>query len=120
MSLAEGAVETWAKGDMKLVGDALARLHEVHGIDLPIPVRKLTKRQRDVLLFGSTATAQRRPSPQATRRRRLEAQSDPFGADFEGLLPNLRRRYEEGTWRNARRSSRIAPSPPALPVRARG
>ena len=23
---------------------------------------------------------------------------DPFGAGFEGLVPNLRRRYEEGTW----------------------
>ena len=29
-------------------------------------------------------------------RRRREA--DPFGAGFEGLIPNLRRRYEEGTW----------------------
>ena len=33
ISLAEGAVEPWAKGDVKLIGDALARLHEVHGID---------------------------------------------------------------------------------------
>ena len=26
------------------------------------------------------------------------AERDPFGAGFEGLIPNLRRRYEEGTW----------------------
>ncbi|HWP99728.1 MAG TPA: excinuclease ABC subunit UvrA, partial [Vicinamibacterales bacterium] len=23
---------------------------------------------------------------------------DPFGADFEGIIPNLRRRYRDGTW----------------------
>ena len=91
ISLAEGAVEPWAKGDVKLIGDALARLHEVHGIDPAIPVRKLTKRQREVLLFGS-------PTAQATSGKRKKAAVDPFGADFEGLLPNLRRRYEQGSW----------------------
>src|SRR6185436_9768715 len=25
-------------------------------------------------------------------------EKDPFGAGFEGLIPNLRRRYDEGTW----------------------
>ena len=26
------------------------------------------------------------------------AESDPFGRNFEGVIPNLRRRYEEGSW----------------------
>ena len=26
------------------------------------------------------------------------AEPDPFGRDFEGVLPNLRRRFEEGSW----------------------
>ena len=32
----------------------------------------------------------------AWRRRRPRRQRDPFGADFEGVLPNLRRRFEDG------------------------
>ncbi len=87
----EGAVEPWAKGDARSIATALARLHEVHGIDPAVPVAKLTKKQREVLLFGS-------PTMQAATGKRKKAPADPFGADFEGLLPNLRRRYEEGTW----------------------
>ena len=30
-------------------------------------------------------------------RKKLSA-PDPFGRDFEGVLPNLRRRFEEGSW----------------------
>ncbi|WP_291986073.1 excinuclease ABC subunit UvrA [Luteitalea sp.] len=90
-SLAQGAVEPWARGDVKLIGDALRRLHEVHGIDPSVPVRKLTKKQRDILLLGS-------PTAQVVTGKRKKAPADPFGADFEGLLPNLRRRYDEGTW----------------------
>ncbi len=90
-SLAEGAVEPWAKGDRRSIADALARLHEVHGIDPAVPVRKLTKKQRDVLLLGASPA-------QASTGKRKKTPADPFGADFEGLLPNLRRRYDEGTW----------------------
>ncbi len=90
-SLAEGAIAAWASGDKAFLAEAIARLHEVHGIDPHVPVRKLTKKQRNVLLHGAGQAAP------ATRRRR-GAKGDPFGADFEGLLPNLRRRYEEGSW----------------------
>ena len=90
-SLAEGAVEPWAKGDVRLVGDALARLHEVHGIDPTVPVRKLSKKAREILLLGA-------PGAQAPTGRKKKVAADPFGADFEGLLPNLRRRYDAGTW----------------------
>ncbi len=90
-SLAAGAVEPWARGDVKLIGTALARLHEVHGIDPAVPVSKLTRKQRDVLLNGS-------PTAPTMTGKRKKTPADPFGADFEGLLPNLRRRYTEGTW----------------------
>ena len=92
LSLAGGAVAPWANGDVRLIRDALQRLHEVHGIEPDLPVRKLTKKQRDVLLFGTGA------SHAATATKRKKALADPFGADFEGLIPNLRRRYDEGTW----------------------
>jgi excinuclease ABC subunit A len=72
-SLAEGAIVPWARGDRKLVKEALQALSRDYGIDLNVPFSKLTRKHREVLLFGA-------------------------GKSFEGLLPNLRRRYEEGSW----------------------
>jgi excinuclease ABC subunit A len=90
-SLAEGGIEPWAKGDKALLTEALERLRDVHGIDPDVPIRKLPKKQRTVLLHGAGAAVQ-------TARRRKGTRGDPFGVDFEGVIPNLRRRYDEGTW----------------------
>jgi excinuclease ABC subunit A len=72
-SLAEGAIAPWARGDRKLVRDQLQALSRDFGIDLNAPFGRLPRKSREVLLFGS-------------------------GRQFEGLLPNLRRRYNEGSW----------------------
>src|SRR3989475_6312706 len=76
-SLADGAIAPWARGDRKLVRETLQSLARAHGIDLMVPFGKLPRKARELLLFGS-----------------------PGGPKngFEGLLPNLRRRYEEGSW----------------------
>ena len=48
--------------------------------------------------------SRRRRRPRAKRRERPKgekkkaAEPDPFGRDFEGVIPNLRRRFEEGSW----------------------
>jgi excinuclease ABC subunit A len=76
-SLADGAIAPWAKGDRKLVRDALQALSTDFGIDLNTPFSRLPRRQRDLLLFGA---------PRGSAQR------------FEGLIPNLRRRYGDGTW----------------------
>jgi excinuclease ABC subunit A len=76
-SLADGAIAAWARGDKKLVKDTLQALGRTHGIDLTVPFAKLPRKARELLLFGS---------PSGTRNA------------FEGLLPNLRRRFEEGSW----------------------
>src|SRR5207237_4117045 len=72
-SLADGAIAPWAKGDRKLVRDALQALSRDFGIDLNVPFARLPRKSREVLLFGA-------------------------GKGFEGLLPNLRRRYDDGSW----------------------
>src|SRR3989475_1312102 len=72
-SLADGAIAPWARGDRKLVRDALQALSRDFGIDLTVPFGRLPRKSREVLLFGA-------------------------GKGFEGLLPNLRRRYDEGSW----------------------
>src|SRR5216684_1261340 len=75
-SLADGAIAPWAKGDRKLVRDALQALSKDFGIDLATPFGKLPRKQRDVLFSGAGGAGKR----------------------FEGVLPNLRRRYEAGSW----------------------
>ena len=48
---------------------------------------------------GSSDNGSRKPLGLRERdRARLRERADPFGKDFEGVIPNLRRRYEEGSW----------------------
>jgi excinuclease ABC subunit A len=77
-SLAGGAIAPWARGDKKLVRDALQALSRDYGVDLEAPFAKLPRKQRELLMFGQGA------GPRAGR--------------FEGLIPNLRRRHEAASW----------------------
>ena len=98
-ALEDGAIAPWAKGDRKLVREALSSLSRTFGIDLTVPFRRLSKKVRDVLFFGAAGSG-RRGDADATKKKspKDKAVKDPFGAGFEGLVPNFRRRYEEGTW----------------------
>ena len=93
-SLAGGAVVPWTKGDTRFIQDMLEGLERTFGIDPNVPIAKLSKKHRDVLLHG----AGKGTRAAAGKGQRTKAAKDPFGADFEGLLPNLRRRFENGTW----------------------
>jgi excinuclease ABC subunit A len=93
-SLADGAIAPWARGDRRLVKEALQALARDFGIDLTVPFGKLPRKHREVLLFGA---------------------GTPGRARFEGILPNLRRRHDEGNWAEqaeleAYRSLRPCPS----------
>jgi excinuclease ABC subunit A len=92
-ALGDGAIAPWARGDRKLVRDALAKLSETFGIALDTPFGKLPKKHRDLLLFGPGGDSGAAPKP-----RKKGPPPDPFGKDFEGLIPNLRRRHAEATW----------------------
>jgi excinuclease ABC subunit A len=104
-TLAEGAVVPWAKGDKRLVGEMLDGLQRTFGIDPALPFGRLPKRLRDIVLYGAagrrTKASDRNGGDEETDakgRRTKRAAKDPFGADFEGAIPNLRRRYDEGSW----------------------
>ncbi len=90
LSLAGGAVHPWASGDAESVGEMLAGLSKTFGIEPDVPFARLSKKHRDVILHGA--------GPRRASTSRRSAPADPFGADFEGVLPNLRRRFEEGAW----------------------
>jgi excinuclease ABC subunit A len=117
-SLAEGAIAPWARGDRALIETALKRLSETFGIDLSVPFGKLPKKQRDLLMFGAGTNGRKLASKAAkgtsddsktgkskkageesggTGKARKRG-ADPFGEGFEGLIPNLRRRFESAGW----------------------
>ena len=73
-SLVDGAIVPWAKGDRKLVRDAIASLGKNLGFDPATPFVNLPKKVRDQILYGGS------------------------GKGFEGIIPNLRRRFDEATW----------------------
>jgi excinuclease ABC subunit A len=89
-SMADGAIAPWAGGDRTSIDEMLGGLEHAFGIDPNTPFGKLPKKQRDIVLYGA-------PGRRANASRVTEPE-DPFGADFEGVIPNLRRRFEEGTW----------------------
>ena len=120
-SLLGGAIAPWARGDRKLVREAIVTLAETFGIDADVPFAKLPKKHRDLVLYGP-AGAVKAAKAAATTARPAVADEDedadeefelpkrrnggrnggqeksPFGKGFEGVIPNLRRRYEEGSW----------------------
>ena len=100
-SLADGAIAPWARGDKKLIADALESLSATFGIALGVPFGRLPKKHRDLLLHGPSgeaAAAESARERKAAASKKKKAPAEPFGKDFEGILPNLRRRYSEATW----------------------
>jgi excinuclease ABC subunit A len=108
-SLVDGAIAPWGKGEKRMVREAVQAISTYYGIDASVPFAKLPKKHRDLVLFGPSAAARGgvitpdedtpRPAPtQAKSTRRTKVEPDPFGRDFEGIIPNLRRRFEEGSW----------------------
>jgi len=121
-TLLGGAIAPWARGDRRLVKEAVTTVSRTFGIDAEAPFARLPKKQRDLILFGpGGATKAARagvslsvtddddddddeggeefelPTSRRAASRRNEP-VDPFGKGFEGVIPNLRRRYEEGSW----------------------
>ena len=101
LSLLDGAIASWATGDKKLVREAVLALGQNFDIDVRTPFGRLPRKARDLLLYGPPAAAHGPGDgikasagimTAATRQR------DPYGKGFEGILPNLRRRYAHATW----------------------
>ncbi len=117
-SLRDGAVAPWAAGDEGSIGDLLDGLARAFGIDSTVPFRDLPKKHREIILNGapgrrraassasagvsveSSADEDGDPIPGTRRKapKAAKAARDPFGVDFEGVMPSLRRRFETGAW----------------------
>ena len=107
-SLAGGAIAPWGRGDSKLVNEAVSSISSYYGIDPQTPFGKLPKKHRDLILQGPGAAAREKAEDGVARNfssakaakgaRKKVVVPEPFGRDFEGVIPNLRRRFEEGSW----------------------
>ncbi len=88
LSLGEGAIRGWDRRSPYYFS-LLSSLAKHYGFKVETPFKKLTKAQRDVILFGSgdeIITFKWSNDAGATRTRRQP---------FEGVIPNLERRYLE-------------------------
>ena len=104
LSLAGGAIAPWGRGDGAIVSEAVAAIAAYYDIDPQVPFAKLPKKHRDLILHGPAAPSREKPDDDGKKTARKKsatktaATPEPFGRDFEGVVPNLRRRFDAGTW----------------------
>lgn len=90
LTVAEGAIRPWARTSANQAWYIrfLEKVAEAHGFSLDVPVEKLKKNQLDIILYGS-----------GDKEYTMEYASDRFEGEFtrnfEGVIPNLMRRYKE-------------------------
>jgi excinuclease ABC subunit A len=93
LSIAEGAIFPWAHASHKVGRQGyfwwqLSDLAKEHNFSLDLPVKNLSKKFLDIILYGSGSKGDEvktSSSPSPTRA----------GSVFEGVIPSLERRYHE-------------------------
>ncbi|MEI8360817.1 MAG: excinuclease ABC subunit UvrA [bacterium] len=91
LTIAQGAIKAWTHGTtvgqtwlMRILGTVAQK----NGFDLNTVVKDLTKKQLDIVLYGS-----------GDKSYNIEYDSDKFSGEltteFEGVIPNLERRYKQ-------------------------
>ena len=92
LTFAEGAIRPWSKTTSRLswYGRMLKAVADAYGFSVDVPVKDLTKEQVDVVLYG-TGEKKLKISGEFSSR---EGAYQMFTA-FEGVIPNLERRYNE-------------------------
>lgn len=88
-SLAEGAIVPWEPKSSDFYPTLLKRVCEVYKINMDKPFKKLTERQKNIILYGSKDkeikfTFESRNGQKRTRT-----------MPFEGVIPNIERRFHE-------------------------
>ena len=89
LSIAQGALAPWAASSSSYYDQMTAALAERYDIDIETPWRELDGAQRDVFLYGT------RGEPVEVRYRNRFGRERAYAARFEGIVPNLQRRYRE-------------------------
>jgi excinuclease ABC subunit A len=90
LSIAEGAIVPWQRMSLEASwhGKIVEAICREHGWDYYAPVKKLPKDALDYILFASRGE-------RVVIGYRHERGENTYGATFEGVVPNLERRYRE-------------------------
>ncbi|HLG51705.1 MAG TPA: excinuclease ABC subunit UvrA [Chloroflexota bacterium] len=91
LSIDEGAIAPWAHAGMtsSYFNQVLAAVARVYGFSTRTPFRDLTPEQKDIILYGTRG--RKVPIRYETRDGRMRE----YDVAFEGVVPNLERRYRE-------------------------
>jgi excinuclease ABC subunit A len=89
LSVSEGAINPWAGGRLEYFERMLEAVCEHFGIDATKPWKKLTKRDRDVLLFGSG------DEQVYIRYKSRYGRKRSYYTYYEGIMGWLQRRHDE-------------------------
>ena len=90
LSLAEGAIRPWtrASATSSWYQRILEGLAKKHGFSVDVPVSRLAKKHLDLVLNGD-------PTPVTLTYTSADGHSNTWDTTFEGVIPNLQRRYRE-------------------------
>ena len=88
LSVHEGALAPWASATLEYWNRVLESVAEAHDLDLDTPFRRLPKKQRDVLLYGSDEQIHVRYKNRYGRQR-------SYWTTYEGVVTNVERRHRE-------------------------
>ncbi len=87
-TLAEGAIQAWNRSNY-FYQELIATVAERHHIPMDRPFAKLPARDRHLLLYGADG------APLRVRYRDHHGHLRSYEAEYEGIIPNLERRYRE-------------------------
>ena len=88
LSVAEGAIAVWSVGRLEYWDRVLEAVAKVHGFSLDTPWKRLGKRAREILLYGSEEEIFVRYKNRYNRQR-------SYHTTYEGVVWNIERRHDE-------------------------
>jgi excinuclease ABC subunit A len=89
LSLAEGALQPWNRGITAYWRRLIASVADTYDVDADVPWSQLTKKEREIFLYGTGEDRHHVSYTNRFGRRRS------YKVRFEGIVNNLQRRYEE-------------------------
>jgi excinuclease ABC subunit A len=88
LSVNEGALAPWASATLEYWYRVLEAVADAHGFSLDTPWKRLPKKAKDVLLYGSDESIHVKYKNRYGRQR-------AYWTTFEGAIPNIERRHGE-------------------------
>jgi excinuclease ABC subunit A len=89
LSIAEGALAPWATSSSNYYEQITEAIAERYGVDLEAPWHTLSDGDRDLFLYGTNG------EPVRVTYRNRYGRKRSYATRFEGIIPNLERRYRE-------------------------